>query len=310
MKFCSGFVPLAVLVATVASIPIARRDVNEALIPQFGFQSGVNPTGTGDCDGAVKGSDGKPIKVPCACPPNRQDFVNELNANVAAGHIINNPSVSISFPEDDSEASQHARINAAATTLQNLHGPGEGCPIASTTFQAQDAAIGSGGAPPPPAAPAPAPAPPSTPAPAPAPAPPPAAPAAPAPSAASGTPTPAQITALAPQLGFSAGKNPTGTGDCDGAVNGANGQPIKVPCACPPPQDVFNQHLVGDVLAGQAVNNPSVKVSYPLDNSVQSQLARVNTALVSLQNLNGSGKGCPAVSTTLSQQQAALQKQL
>ena len=70
------------------------------------------------------------------------------------------------------------------------------------------------------------------------------------------------------------------------------------------------QHLVGDVMAGQAVNNPSVKVSFPLDNSVQSQLARVNTALVTLQNLFGSGKGCPAVSTTLSAQQAALQKQL
>ena len=73
---------------------------------------------------------------------------------------------------------------------------------------------------------------------------------------------------------------------------------------------VLFQHLVGDVLAGHAVNNPSVKVSYPLDDSVQSQLARVDTALVTLQNLNGPGKGCPAVSTTLSAQQAALLKQL
>ncbi len=46
MKFLSDIVPLAVLVVTVSSIPISRRDVNEALIPQFGFQSGVNPTGT------------------------------------------------------------------------------------------------------------------------------------------------------------------------------------------------------------------------------------------------------------------------
>ncbi|KAI0298072.1 hypothetical protein B0F90DRAFT_1633172, partial [Multifurca ochricompacta] len=116
--------------------------------------------------------------------------------------------------------------------------------------------------------------------------------------------------ALAPSLGFTAGKNPTNTGDCDGAVNGANGQPIKVPCSCPPDQATFNQHLIGDVLAGHAVNNPSVKVSFPLDNTVQSQLARVNTALVTLQNLFGSGKGCPAVSTTLSAQQAALLKRL
>jgi hypothetical protein len=64
------------------------------------------------------------------------------------------------------------------------------------------------------------------------------------------------------------------------------------------------------VTAGHAVNNPTVNVSFPLDNSVVSQLARVDTALVTLQNLNGPGKGCPAVSTTLTLQQAALQKQL
>lgn len=294
MKFLSNIVLLAVLAVTVSSIPISRRDVNEALIPQFGFQSGVNPTGTGDCDGAVNGADGKPIKIPCACPPDRQTFVQELNKNVAAGHAINNPSVSISFPEDNSKASQLGRINAASVTLQNLNGPGKGCPVVSTTFQAQAAAINAGTAPPPPVTPSPSPA--SSPSP------PAVAPSTP------GAPSAAQIEALAPPLGFTAGKNPTGTGDCDGAVNGANGKPIKVPCSCPPDQATFNQHLVGDVLAGHAVNNPSVKVSFPLDNSVQSKLARVNTAIVTLQNLFGPGKGCPAVSTTLSAQQAALQK--
>jgi hypothetical protein len=73
---------------------------------------------------------------------------------------------------------------------------------------------------------------------------------------------------------------------------------------------VFVQHLVQDVQAGHAVHNPTVKVTYPVDNSLQSQLARVDTALVTLQNLNGPGQGCPAVSTTLSAQQAALLKQL
>ena len=34
---------------------------------------------------------------------------------------------------------------------------------------------------------------------------------------------------------------PQGTGDCDGAVNGADGKPIKVPCSCPPDQATFNQ---------------------------------------------------------------------
>ena len=32
-------------------------------------------TGTGDCDGAVKGANGQPIKVPCSCPPDRATFI-------------------------------------------------------------------------------------------------------------------------------------------------------------------------------------------------------------------------------------------
>ena len=143
----------------------------------------------------MNGANGQPIKIPCTCPPDRQTFVQvslhllpllvdshhihqKLNANVAAGNVINNPSVPISFPEDNSNASQLARLNAATVTLQNLNGPGVGCPVVSTTFQAQAAAINAGA--PPPAARR---------------------------QAAS---TPAQIEALAPSLGFTAGKNPTG----------------------------------------------------------------------------------------------------
>ena len=66
------------------------------------------------------------------------------------------------------------------------------------------------------------------------------------------------------------------------------------------------QALVKNVEAGLAVNNPTVEVGYPTDNSKQSQSARINAALITLQNLNGPGKGCPAVSTTLQAQQKAL----
>ncbi|KAF8531982.1 hypothetical protein JB92DRAFT_2845879 [Gautieria morchelliformis] len=72
------------------------------------------------------------------------------------------------------------------------------CPIVSTTLQAQQKAIDSGSAPP---APAPAPAPATAPS------------ASPAPAAGGVDPN------LAPDLGATAGKNPTVTGDCDGAVN-------------------------------------------------------------------------------------------
>ena len=70
--------------------------------------------------------------------------MQELNQNVNAGFVINNPSVKLSFPTDNSQASQNARLNAAAVTLQNLNGPGKGCPIVSTTFSAQQAAINAG----------------------------------------------------------------------------------------------------------------------------------------------------------------------
>ena len=165
----------------------------------------------------MNGADGKPIKIPCACPPDRQTFVQvslhsyplpfdshhilrqELNKNVAAGHVINNPSVGISFPEDNSKGSQLARINAASVTLQNLNGPGKGCPVVSTTFQAQAAAINAGAPPPPPAKRSPSPSPASSPLSARAP-----------PASSPGAPSAAQIEAVAPPLGFTAGKNPTG----------------------------------------------------------------------------------------------------
>jgi hypothetical protein len=287
MKF-SVFAAVFVAVATVSSAPISRRNVDQGLVPAFGHDAGVNPTGTGDCDGAVLLGNGQPIKVPCTCPPDRASFLASLNANVNAGHAVNNPSVSVSFPTDDSKDSKLARIDAALVTLQNLRGPGVGCPASSTTFVAQRTAIanGSGAAPPP--------APPRVPPAAPTPTPP-------------APPSGNSVAALAPSLGFSAGVNPTGTGDCDGAVKGADGRPIKIPCSCPPDQATFITALEANVAAGHAVKNPNVPFSFPLDNSRGSQAARIQAALVTLQNLRGPGVGCPASSTTLSAQLAAVQ---
>lgn len=216
-----------------------------------------------------------------------------MAANIAAGHAVNNSVVAFSFPTDNSVASQEARITAASITLQNLFGAGVGCPVAATTFSAQAAALKNGATAAPVNVAKPAPASTSV-------------------AAAKATVTSAaglslsQIDALTPDLGFQSGANPTGTGDCDGAVNGADGKPIKIPCSCPPARDVFIQSLAADIAAGHAVHNPSVSVSFPTDNSKQSQITRIQTSLVALQNLNGSGVGCPAVSTTLSAQLKAL----
>ncbi|KAI0076742.1 hypothetical protein K474DRAFT_1675395 [Panus rudis PR-1116 ss-1] len=289
MRFSTFVLSAAALfAASTLSAPI-RRDVDPSLVPEFGVEPGVNPTGTGDCDG-INGPNGQPIKIPCACPPPRDDFLAALNANVAAGEAINNPSVKLSFPTDNSKESKLARLNAAAVTLQNLNGPGKGCPVAATTFTAQREAIenGTDGA-----APAPAPSPANN--------------AAGGDSPANnGPPSPDDVARLAPDLGFQSGVNPTGTGDCDGAVKDANGNPIKVPCSCPPPQDVYIQALQANVAAGKAVNNPSVAVTYPTGDSDQDKSARITAALITLQNLNGPGKGCPAASTTLVAQQNAL----
>ena len=74
MKFSTTRILAAVYVVSVSSIPV-RRDVDPKLVPELGATAGKNPTGTGDRDGAVNGPDGKPIKVPCTCPPDRQTFL-------------------------------------------------------------------------------------------------------------------------------------------------------------------------------------------------------------------------------------------
>jgi len=275
------------------------------LAPSLGFEAGQNPTGTGDCDGAVKNAKGQVIKVPCACPPTQDVFIAALQENVRAGQAVNNPSVKIDFPTGDSTEEQLTRINAAAITIQNLNGVGKGCPMASTTLGAQAQELRTGKTP---SSSAPASSSSSS------------SPSAstempsgssssePAPES-TGAPEPATddvVARLAPSLGHEAGINPTGTGNCDGAVSGADGKIVEVPCTCPPPQDVYIAALQRNVREGKAINNPSVGVVYPTDNSKESQSARITAALITLQNLNGLGKGCPAASTTLLKQQKAL----
>lgn len=272
MKFTTALIATSALLASVSAIPV-RRAIDPNLVPQFGHQRGLNPTGTGDCDGIP----GKP-KIPCSCPPDRDEFIRQLDANAAAGRAVKNPSVTLSFPTGNSKEDQLARISAALITLQNLNGPGVGCPAVSTTFlqQQQDIQDGKTAAPPPPP-------------------PPPAAPAAPPPPPANnGGGVPAN---LIPEFGHQRGLNPTGTGDCDG-IPGAP----KIPCACPPDRGEFINQLNANVAAGHAVKNPSVPVSFPTGGSKEDQRARLQASLVTLQNLNGPGVGCPAVSTTFLKQ--------
>lgn len=40
--------------------------------------------GTGNCDGAVNGTNGKPIQVPCQCPPNSTFFLSVRHKGIQA----------------------------------------------------------------------------------------------------------------------------------------------------------------------------------------------------------------------------------
>lgn len=307
MKLTTQFSLLAIFVASVVSLP-HKRDVPSNLIPDIQVQAGIkDPAGSANCVGINGGL------IPCSCPPDEGTFVSQLNANVAAGHAVNNPSVSLSFPTDSSPQSQIARLEAGIITFQNLNGPGVGCPATASTFvfqqQALQAQIANQAAPAAPslpqggsasisqgveaggAAPAPAPAPAAAPAAAQA--------AAPAAAPASGT---AQLDALVPQFGVTAGqKDPAGSASCVGINN------ILIPCTCPPDRNTFLQSLQANIAAGHAVNNPSVAVSFPTDSSPQSKVTQIQAALVTLQNLNGPGQGCPASSTTFSADLSAAQ---
>jgi hypothetical protein len=145
---------------------------------------------------------------------------------------VNNPSVAVSFPADNSKASQLTRIQAAIVTLQNLKGPGVGCPAASTTFVAQQQAIQNSNNNPSAVSASPSPATSVTPTAS-------SSPTAPQPPVAGGV-----DPALVPAFGVQPGVNPTGTGDCDGIMNAA-GQVVKIPCACPPDRNTFiNVHTL------------------------------------------------------------------
>ncbi|KAF9005475.1 hypothetical protein BDQ17DRAFT_1325024 [Cyathus striatus] len=283
MKFFLTFAFLATSTTVITAAPV-RRDVDPSLVPEFGLQAGLNPTGTGDCDGITNAA-GQVVKIPCSCPPDRDAFIQSINENVNAGKVVNNPTIPVSFPTDNSQASQLARLQTAIVTLQNLNGPGVGSKAiqdgtgAATSSPAPATPAGSTGS---------------------------VSSSAPASPASSPAPAGGVDPALVPDFGHQAGLNPTGTGDCDGITNAA-GQVVKVPCSCPPDRDTFIQSLSANVAAGHAVNNPSVSVSFPTDDSNASKAARIQASLITLQNLNGPGEGCPAASTTFSAQLQAVQ---
>jgi len=79
-----------------------------------------------------------------SCVRPYRSLIEKLQAlfrDASLGQAANNPTVKVSFPTGDSNADKRARLTAGTIALQNLNGPGQGCPNVSTTFAAQGAAL-------------------------------------------------------------------------------------------------------------------------------------------------------------------------
>lgn len=106
--------------------------VNPALVPDFGVKTNTNANAkqTGSCDGFAAATNALTL-IPCSCPPSRAAFLDALNKNVAAGSVQGTPVKFNNNASDQSAATNQARGTAMLVTLQNLNGPGKGCPAAS-----------------------------------------------------------------------------------------------------------------------------------------------------------------------------------
>lgn len=106
--------------------------VNPALVPDFGVVAGSNADAqqAGSCDGFAAATNAK-VLIPCTCPPSRDSFLAALDKNVAAGQVEGTPVKFSNDAADQSTATNQQRGTALVVTLQNLFGPGKGCPAAS-----------------------------------------------------------------------------------------------------------------------------------------------------------------------------------
>ncbi|KAJ0107436.1 hypothetical protein N8I77_002315 [Diaporthe amygdali] len=110
-----------------------------SLIPEFGVQAGVNPTGTGNCDG-FNAIANKVVPIQCdKCPPPRDDFVNKLASDLTAGNVFGSPVTFNTDPSVQDEQTNKDRATACLITLQSFYGQkGVGCPaVAAPNFAKQ-----------------------------------------------------------------------------------------------------------------------------------------------------------------------------
>lgn len=104
-------------------------------------------------------------------------------------------------------------------------------------------------------------------------------------------------TSLVPDFGVAqiANANARQQGSCDG-FNAASNAVVNIPCSCPPSRATFLAALDKNVAAG-SVQGEKVQFNNDAgDQSAATNKQRATAMLVTLQNLNGAGVGCPAAS--------------
>ncbi|KAH8785266.1 hypothetical protein F5883DRAFT_84593 [Diaporthe sp. PMI_573] len=115
-----------------------------SLIPEFGVEAGVNPTGTGDCDG-FNAALNKVVPINCAkCPPPRDAYVEQLAKDLNAGNSFGSP---VTFNTDPATANDPQankdRATACLTSLQSFYGSkGVGCPAVAAPNMAKQQITG------------------------------------------------------------------------------------------------------------------------------------------------------------------------
>lgn len=133
MRFTTTVIT-AILALTVTALPQApAQEVPDAsaiaaLVPDFGVQAGQGDDGAGNCVTPVA-----PAKIPCTCPPPRDQYLSQLTTAVQTGKTFDLPAP---FPTGSDKQSQIVRLQTMLSVMQNVNGAkGKGCPAISTTFK-------------------------------------------------------------------------------------------------------------------------------------------------------------------------------
>lgn len=130
---CDGSTPPAASSSSPSSnSTVTGGGVNPSLVPDFGVvpNTNANAKQVGSCDGFAVATNAV-VLIPCTCPPSRDSFLAALDKNVAAGAVEGNAVRFSNDAADQSAATNQQRGTALLVTLQNLNGPGKGCPAAS-----------------------------------------------------------------------------------------------------------------------------------------------------------------------------------